>query len=538
MLGLKLIMKFTLLVLTYASESNGDIMPVGGQRDPNNCLIGAGFTWCESSQSCIRQWITPCEDHFTDCGDCLSRQKNGENIACPEDCDLENINCNTDKDCDERHFCRLTSMDTRAGKECVPFSNEGDPCGGYTVPWAQARCLPDLECVNSVEPMVADAPGTCMIPCKPGSTRNSYGNCDQIRTDIMVPEPVLTGAHCMPCPPPVPCPAPGPDCHYTPEIPDDCGCIIGCGEINCYTIDPPMPPMPPMPPTLPPSPTLSPPIACPDVMCMMYCENDFQKDENGCNICQCNEDLSCEIPYEECDNIYACPKVTEITHCSEGGLEGYTTYQLSIRLKQNVNIKNIYAIYGSENQHTNLIIPPAKHIEGVFGNNIGGVSDSIININPLSRFDSWLTIGITDGNINNDIDTIGIDFKTWTENNGLIVDNGAVFLMDPNREMDITQDIILGQFTIPTGTIQTGVINIQGKTLVEDNINPDTWTEENMQFTLNQPNTQSNGIPHNCITWFDGCNTCNVREGVIGACTRMMCFREETPSCVSFLNGH
>ena len=134
--------------------------------------------------------------------------------------------------------------------------------------------------------------------------------------------------------------------------------------------------------------------------------------------------------------------------------------------------------------------------------------------------------------------SIGIDLKTWTENNCLIVDNGAVFLMDTNREMDITQDIILGQFTIPTGTIQTGVINIQGKTLVEDNINPDTWTEENMQFTLNQPNTQSNGIPHNCITWFDGCNTCNVREGVIGACTRMMCFREETPSCVSFLNGH
>ena len=32
---------------------------VGGSRDDNNCLISAGYSWCESSHSCIRSWITP-----------------------------------------------------------------------------------------------------------------------------------------------------------------------------------------------------------------------------------------------------------------------------------------------------------------------------------------------------------------------------------------------------------------------------------------------------------------------------------------------
>ena len=48
---------------------------VGGTRDANNCLIGAGYTWCESSQECLRSWITPCEDNFNGCDDCLRKQQ-------------------------------------------------------------------------------------------------------------------------------------------------------------------------------------------------------------------------------------------------------------------------------------------------------------------------------------------------------------------------------------------------------------------------------------------------------------------------------
>ena len=382
----------SLINLLYPSLSQE--MMVGSQLDTHNCLIGAGYTWCENSQSCIRQWLDPCSDNYLDCDDCLIKQRKGINIACPSECD------------------------------------------------------------NYHEP-------------------------------------------------------------------------------------------------------------CPEVMCAMYCENGFEQDKNGCDICICNEPLiaidpmppfinpqpgpvpapasdSCEIPYEECDNLYACPKVTEITQCSEGGLDGYTTYRLSIILKPNMNIKNMYALYGSEDSqgNTHMLIPASKQIENAFGSNLGGVSESIININPDSAFDSWITIGITDGNIHNDINSIGIDYGGWDELHDIDIDNGAVFLMDPDTIM-VNNEIIIGQFTIRTGSIKTGKINIQGKFLTNyGNVVDNSWKQENIEFVLNQPNILSNGIPTNCDTWYDGCNTCRVSNGVMGACTRMMCFREETPYCMSFNSGH
>ena len=30
---------------------------------------------------------------------------------------------------------------------------------------------------------------------------------------------------------------------------------------------------------------------CPEVMCMMYCENGFIQDSNGCNTCRCNDPM-------------------------------------------------------------------------------------------------------------------------------------------------------------------------------------------------------------------------------------------------------
>jgi len=76
------------LALLCLAHAQADIMPpIGGTLDASSCVIGAGYSWCEASQSCIRPWVTPCADHYADCADCLARQKRGENIACPSHCD-------------------------------------------------------------------------------------------------------------------------------------------------------------------------------------------------------------------------------------------------------------------------------------------------------------------------------------------------------------------------------------------------------------------------------------------------------------------
>ena len=79
-----------LQIFSVYSQYGGNIIP-GGDIDNHNCITSAGYTWCESSNDCIRQWETPCEDNFIDCNDCLTKQKNGYNIACPTNCDLVEI---------------------------------------------------------------------------------------------------------------------------------------------------------------------------------------------------------------------------------------------------------------------------------------------------------------------------------------------------------------------------------------------------------------------------------------------------------------
>jgi len=44
-------------------------------------------------------------------------------------------------------------------------------------------------------------------------------------------------------------------------------------------------------------------------------------------------------------------------------------------------------------------------------------------------------------------------------------------------------------------------------------------------------------IPYNCATWFDGCNTCQVTNGVANICTMMACFVTQQPECLSYYSN-
>jgi len=232
---------------------------------------------------------------------------------------------------------------------------------------------------------------------------------------------------------------------------------------------------------------------CNNIVCPMVCEYGYEKDTNNCDICKCSETIpqydNCRVKRQLCDNIYACPKVEEVTHCSLGGVDDYTTYRLSVVLNDNVNIKNLYALFGDSTNEVGYTfnIPPAYQGDSVFNSNIGGISPELVQINYLSQYDSWFTIGITDGDPNNKLSSIGIDFNLWDENNGLNITNGAVFLLDPNEEMINGNEYIVGQITIRSGTLERVTMNIQGKTY-SNNPHENTWTEENMIFHLSLDN--------------------------------------------------
>ena len=282
---------------------------------------------------------------------------------------------------------------------------------------------------------------------------------------------------------------------------------------------------------------------CPNVLCNNYCRYGHHIDENNCHTCRCveetpiNKDNECPVQQPSCDQYnFICPKITEITTCNEGGIDGFTTFQLSVIVKPNVDVKNIYAIYGD--MDTVMHVPRAYQSYINYGSNIGGVNPFFIDQFPDTRYDSWLTIGLNNGNFNNKLSSIGIDFNDWTETNDLETSNGAVFVMDPEEVIVPGNEYLIAQLTVRENSNPTAVLNIQGKRNGGRYV--EAWSESNVRFDLISPQNANNGlIPRNCIIWYNGCNTCMVNNGHIGPCTDMFCVTEDPVRCLRYSNdGH
>ncbi|MEI8091206.1 MAG: hypothetical protein WCG98_02965 [bacterium] len=41
----------------------------------------------------------------------------------------------------------------------------------------------------------------------------------------------------------------------------------------------------------------------------------------------------------------------------------------------------------------------------------------------------------------------------------------------------------------------------------------------------------------NCVSYFDGCNNCSVKDGKVDACTKMYCEKPSEPKCSQYATG-
>ena len=239
------------------------------------------------------------------------------------------------------------------------------------------------------------------------------------------------------------------------------------------------------------------------------------------NVCACNV----ETPH--CLSYYVCPKYTQIS-CGDDGINGYTTYQLSLVVQDDKNVENVFALYGDVGKE--MFIPSAYQIDGPFDTDLGGISPSIISIYPDALYDSWTTIGITDGDRDNKLSTIGIEFSSWSDSNPIITNNGAIFLMDPTERIS-EKEYIIAQLTLLDGNDHHAIFNVNGKKITGH----EAWTQENIRFDFSR--TQNN-IPRNCAIWYDGCHICTANNGILGSCTDEQCMAYGTPECRLYLSGH
>jgi len=146
------------------------------------------------------------------------------------------------------------------------------------------------------------------------------------------------------------------------------------------------------------------------------------------------------------------------------GYQDYATYRVALKVTAK-DAKNVFSIYGANTDGSkhHMQIPAAKQIESDSIMVVGGVNPSRFGTNPNAKFDSWLTVGVTDGKLNT-VSSVGIDFSEWTETQGIDVVQGSVFWLDVNSGPTIDRDVVIAQLTVPKGAYFTGVVNAQGQT--------------------------------------------------------------------------
>lgn len=169
----------------------------------------------------------------------------------------------------------------------------------------------------------------------------------------------------------------------------------------------------------------------------------------------------------------------------DSGVAGYTTYRLSVTLKRGA--ESIYAIYGRAGHP--LVMPAAYQVDE-FGTDIGGVSPGIIEVMAEAGWDSWLTVGLTEGDSAGALDSVGLDFDAWTTDTGMSSEDGAVFFLDPDNahEAEADGEAVIAQLTVPTGSDWEAVVNLRGRT-ADREFNEETgevdgdWQELGFRFS-------------------------------------------------------
>eukprot|EP01043_Picozoa_sp_COSAG02_P034203 COSAG02_NODE_2380_length_8996_cov_3.460380_1_plen_270_part_10 len=154
----------------------------------------------------------------------------------------------------------------------------------------------------------------------------------------------------------------------------------------------------------------------------------------------------------------------------------------TIRLKVQLTGDAIsaYSLVGSASHP--LELPPAFQTKSPVGSSIGGVDPMFFQFKKEAAFDSWVTIGITDGDSQSALSAVGLtkDFQDWSETKGVHNKNCGVFFMDPSKgPTQKAGPIVIAQLTVKKGANTKARIGIQGKKRGSG-----TWRHDGIVFAI------------------------------------------------------
>ena len=96
-----------------------------------------------------------------------------------------------------------------------------------------------------------------------------------------------------------------------------------------------------------------------------------------------------------------------------------------------------------------------------FGADIGGVAPAFFAFSADAEYDSWLTVGPTDGDNAGQLSSIGVDFARWTARTAFSSSDCAVFWMSPDDGP--SGDVVVAQITVAAGSSGRVSMMLQGR---------------------------------------------------------------------------
>ena len=189
---------------------------------------------------------------------------------------------------------------------------------------------------------------------------------------------------------------------------------------------------------------------CAEIECCPSCEAEIVA------MFGCEHGASCpdEIPLT-CGSSSVSQGTPGVTMVMADGVAGMTTYQLTYTLSASAS--NLYALAGTSTLPLSM---PAAY-QAAMSADVAGVSPVLFATSPDSEFDSWLTVGITDGS--DGLSTVGVDFSRWSTDSGLSTEDGLVFTTVPDAGPSGT--VVVAQLTIPPGSSATATAMLQGRSV-------------------------------------------------------------------------
>ena len=149
---------------------------------------------------------------------------------------------------------------------------------------------------------------------------------------------------------------------------------------------------------------------------------------------------------------------TSVTTYSATGVDGMTTYRLLVALPASAS--NVYVLAGTPDGE--LAMPPAYQVALPFGVDFGGISPDFFPFSTEAEFDSWLTVGMTDGSEFSALGASpGLGLDAWTAEAELRTNDGAVFWMSPADAPG--GNVVVAQLTVGSSDSGTMTGGLQGR---------------------------------------------------------------------------